>query len=231
MTTLLIIEDEAPIRDMLRFVLQQTNFSVMEAEDTKQAYTLLAKKIPDLILIDWMLPNASGVDFVGQLKKNPTTAEIPIIMLTARAEEENKITGLEAGVDDYVVKPFSPRELIARIHAVLRRTNMSNYKIEVDGLCLEPTQKKVTLDNKLLKLSPTEYRLLHFFMSHPNRIHSREKLLNRVWEMQMDIDERTVDASIRRLRRVLGPEYRKRILTVRGDGYQFHNKQFENDAE
>ncbi len=231
MTTLLIIEDEAPIRDMLRFVLQQTNFTIMEAEDSKQAYALLTEKTPDLILIDWMLPNASGVDFVRQLKKNPGTQEIPIIMLTARATEENKITGLEAGVDDYVVKPFSPRELIARIHAVLRRTNMTHEKIEVAGLCLEPAQKKVTLNNKQLKLSPTEYRLLHFLMSHPNRIYSREKLLNRVWGMQMDIDERTVDASVRRLRALLGPEHRQRIVTIRGEGYQFHNQKIEHGAQ
>jgi two-component system phosphate regulon response regulator PhoB len=222
--TILIIEDEAPIRDMLRMLLQPAGFNVSEAEDGTQAEHLLHEQLPDIILLDWMLPNASGIDITQRLKKDPRYADIPIILLTARAMEENKIKGLNAGADDYIVKPFSPRELLARIQAVLRRSSTQQEHIELDGLRLETSTQRVTLQDETIKLGPTEYRLLHFFMTHPERVYDRAQLLDRVWKQQSDVDDRTVDACIRRLRKALGSTYAKRIETVHGTGYRFSNK-------
>lgn len=222
--TILVVEDEAAIREMLNFSLGRAGFDVHEAADARQAQDMINEQVPDLVLLDWMLPGTSGVDLAQKLRHNSRTRELPIILLTARGEEENKIKGLEAGADDYVTKPFSTQELIARIRAVLRRvvTNGSDEVIKIGQLSLDTVSHRVTVDEKPLELGPTEFRLLHFFMSHAERVFSRSQLLDQVWGNNVYIEERTVDVHIRRLRRALetfGCD--KYIQTVRGAGYRF----------
>jgi two-component system phosphate regulon response regulator PhoB len=222
--SILVVEDEAAIREMLNFSLGKAGFSVQEAADARQAQDMMNKSVPDLVLLDWMLPGISGVDLANKLRQAKRTHNVPIIMLTARGEEENKIKGLEAGADDYVTKPFSTRELIARINAVLRRTggDSEGEVLEVGGLKLDTVGHRVTVDNQPLELGPTEFRLLHFFMTHAERVFSRSQLLDQVWGDHVYIEERTVDVHIRRLRRVLeAHDCDKYIQTVRGAGYRF----------
>lgn len=222
--SILVVEDEAAIREMLNFSLGKAGFSVQEAADARQAQDLMNKSVPDLVLLDWMLPGISGVDLAHKLRQAKRTHNVPIIMLTARGEEENKIKGLEAGADDYVTKPFSTRELIARINAVLRRTggDSEGELLEVGGLKLDTVGHRVTVDNQPLELGPTEFRLLHFFMTHAERVFSRSQLLDQVWGDHVYIEERTVDVHIRRLRRALEAyDCDKYIQTVRGAGYRF----------
>ncbi|MDZ7750989.1 MAG: phosphate regulon transcriptional regulator PhoB [Gammaproteobacteria bacterium] len=221
---ILIVEDEAPIREMVRFAVGNAGFEVSEAADAHQAQTVIADRCPDLILLDWMLPGMSGVDLARRLKRGDTTRDVPIIMLTARGEEEHKVKGLEAGADDYVTKPFSPRELVARIKAVLRRVSPEgeNERIEMGGLALDAAGHRVVADGREVHLGPTEYRLLQFFMGHPERVYTRGQLLDRVWGGNVYIEERTVDVHIRRLRKVLAPYgYDRFVQTVRGSGYRF----------
>jgi len=179
-----------------------------------------------LILLDWMLPGTSGVELARRLKKEEATAEIPIIMLTAKVEEDNKIQGLEVGADDYITKPFSPRELVARLKAVLRRTTPPGVEtpIEVDGLTLDPVGHRVTTETGALNIGPTEYRLLQFFMTHQERVYTRSQLLDQVWGGNVYVEERTVDVHIRRLRKALGDQYDHLIQTVRGTGYRFSTR-------
>lgn len=222
--TILVVEDEAAIREMLNFSLGRAGFDVHEAADARQAQDMINQQVPDLVLLDWMLPGTSGVDLAQKIRHNARTRELPIILLTARGEEESKIKGLEAGADDYVTKPFSTQELIARIRAVLRRvvTTGSEAVIKVGQLSLDTVSHRVTVDDKALELGPTEFRLLHFFMSHAERVFSRSQLLDQVWGNNVYIEERTVDVHIRRLRRALetyGCD--KYIQTVRGAGYRF----------
>lgn len=221
---ILVVEDEAPIRDMIRLALELDKFEVMEAENTKQAELKIAHRIPNLILLDWMLPGVNGIEYAKQLKRNPTLKDIPIIILTAKAEEENKIKGLEIGADDYITKPFSPRELIARIKTVLRRGPLINTEgiIQLNGLNINTITQEVTLHDKPIILSPLEYRLLYFLATHPNTVYSRDQLLTRVWGADAYPDERTVDVQIRRLRKAL-EQYGDPapIQTVRGTGYKF----------
>jgi len=222
--TILIVEDESAVRDMLRFTLQQDDLNVQEAIETIAAERLIAQNPPDLILLDWMLPGKSGVEFARQLKHNPETSDIPIIMLTARGEENDKILGLESGADDYITKPFSTRELQARIRAILRRTTplRNDEKIEIRDLSLDTASHRVLASGKRLELGPTEFRLLHFFMTHQERVYSRTQLLDQVWGTNTFIEERTVDVHIRRLRRALEPTHHDSLLqTVRGAGYRF----------
>ncbi len=222
--TLLIIEDEAPIRDMINFALAPAGFKLILTGSVAEAERSLAKHIPDLILLDWMLPGTSGIDFAKKLKQNPKTREIPIIMLTAKAEEENKIKGLETGADDYITKPFSPRELTARIKAMLRRGPLVSPDgvIQINQLCIDVNTHQVTINNQLLELTPIEYKLLYFFATHQDRIYSREQLLDHVWGTENYIDERTVDVQVRRLRcRLQTHGYDHYIKTMRGTGYQF----------
>ncbi|MGD9107549.1 MAG: response regulator [Gammaproteobacteria bacterium] len=216
---ILLVEDEAPIRAMIRFALHH-DFKIEEAESVKCAHQKIASKIPDLILLDWMLPDKSGIDFIKELKKNPLTRDIPIIMLTAKAEEENKVRGLTTGADDYITKPFSPRELIARVKTVLRRGPLATPKdlIHIKNLCINTKTSEAKIDDKLLKLTAQEYKLLHFFATHQNRVYSRNQLIDYIWGGASDIDERSVDASIKRLRKKLGTDW---IQTVRGVGYRF----------
>ncbi|NVK54517.1 MAG: phosphate regulon transcriptional regulator PhoB [Alteromonadaceae bacterium] len=223
----LLVEDEAPIRDMLSFVLEQSGFEIIEAEDYDIAQQKLVEPYPDLILLDWMLPGGSGVQLAKSLKQHEFTRDIPVIMLTARGEEDDKIRGLDAGADDYITKPFSPKELVARIKAVMRRVTptSSEQPIEFNGLKLEPVSHRVAADDEALDMGPTEYKLLHFFMTHPERVYSREQLLDNVWGTNVYVEDRTVDVHIRRLRKAIGGKgHDAMIQTVRGAGYRFSTK-------
>ena len=224
---ILIVEDEQPIREMVVFALANAGYEVREAADARQAQASIADRLPDLILLDWMLPGISGIDYARRLKKDELTRELPIIMLTARAEEEDKVQGLESGADDYVTKPFSPRELVARIRAVLRRGGPAaeDEILRAGDLSLDLASHRVSAGEAPLDMGPTEYRLLEFFMSHPERVYSRSQLLDRVWGSNVYVEERTVDVHIRRLRKVLEPHgYDGLIQTVRGAGYRFSTR-------
>ncbi|BAV32679.1 transcriptional regulator PhoB [Sulfuricaulis limicola] len=221
---ILIVDDEPAIRQMVCLALAQASYDCLEAGDTAEARTKILADKPDLILLDWMLPKVSGMDYARQLRREKLTEDIPVIMLTARTEEEDKVRGLDSGVDDYITKPFSTRELLARIRALLRRTSphAAELAVETGGLSLDPVTHRVTAANKALSLGPTEFRLLHFFMTHPERVHSRERLLNDVWGNNVYVEERTVDVHIRRLRKILTPTGHDRLIqTVRGTGYRF----------
>lgn len=221
---LLVVEDEDAIRAMLALVLQQAGFDVIAASESDKAQKLLLETAPDLILLDWMLPGVSGVEWARRLKKDPSYREIPIILLTARGEEEDKVRGLEIGADDYMTKPFSPKELVARIRAVLRRSGKSLDlgQITIGDLILDTEQHRFSIGDKLLEISPTEFRLMQFFMSHPDKVYSRTQLLDQVWGRSVYIEERTVDVHIRRLRKILGEYGREELVqTVRGFGYRF----------
>jgi len=223
----LIIEDEQPIREMICFALENAGFEIQEAADARQAQVVIAEALPDLILLDWMLPGVSGIEYARRLKKEDLTKEIPIIMLTARTEEEDKVQGLESGADDYVTKPFSPRELVARIKAVLRRGGppAEDEILKANELLLDTASHRVSVGDKSLEIGPTEYRLLEFFMSHPERVYSRGQLLDRVWGSNVYVEERTVDVHIRRLRKVLESHGHDALIqTVRGSGYRFSTR-------
>lgn len=225
--TILLVEDEAPIRDMLNFVLEQSGFNVVEAEDYDVGLEKIKEPYPDLILLDWMLPGGSGVQLAKKLKQHEFAKDIPLIMLTARGEEDDKIRGLEAGADDYVTKPFSPKELVARIKAVMRRVTPTSKEepIEFNGLVLEPVSHRVTSHEEAIEMGPTEFKLLHFFMTHPERVYSREQLLDNVWGTNVYVEDRTVDVHIRRLRKAISLNgHDSLIQTVRGSGYRFSVK-------
>jgi two-component system phosphate regulon response regulator PhoB len=224
---ILLVEDEKPIRDMIAFGLRRAGFEVSEAEDCAGARARIADRRPDLLLVDWMLPDMSGLELTRQLKRDKDTQELPVIMLTARADESDKITGLEGGADDYITKPFSPRELLARIKAVLRRAAPGGIEetVEAEGLTLDQAGHRVMAGEAPVSLGPTEYRLLSFFMTHPERVYSRGQLLDRVWGGNVYVEERTVDVHIRRLRKALEEHgYDRFIQTVRGAGYRFSTR-------
>ena len=222
---ILIVEDEAPIRDMLCFVLEQNGYQTSTASDYGAAINQLVEPYPDLVLLDWMLPGGSGIQIAKKMKQHDLTRAIPIIMITARGEEEDKVRGLEVGADDYVTKPFSPKELMARIKAVIRRVAPTSLDevIDVQGLKLDPVSHRVMVEETPLDMGPTEFRLLHFFMTHPERVYSREQLLDHVWGTNVYVEDRTVDVHIRRLRKAIGGHDRL-IQTVRGAGYRFSVK-------
>ena len=220
---ILIVEDEASIREMVRFSVGHAGFNVREAGDIEQAYERIADRIPDLILLDWMLPDVSGIEFAMRLKQADLTRRIPLIMLTARTEEIDRLKGFEIGADDYVTKPFSPRELTARIKAVLRRSSPEDDEdqLEVNGLVLDMIGHRVKAQGTEIHMGPTEFRLLHFLMSNSDRAFSRDQLLDRVWGVNVYVEDRTVDVYIRRLRKVMAPfGYDRLIQTVRGLGYR-----------
>ena len=223
---ILIVDDEAPIREMIVVALEMAGYQCLEAEDGKQAHAITIDQKPDLILLDWMLPGVTGIELARRLKRDELTASTPIIMLTAKGEEDNKIQGLESGADDYITKPFSPRELVARLKAVLRRTQTAgqNEPIEVQGVMLDPISHRVSIDGSPADMGPTEYRLLQFFMTHQERAYTRSQLLDHVWGGNVYVEERTVDVHIRRLRKALGQGHEKLIQTVRGTGYRFSIK-------
>lgn len=223
-TKLLIVEDESAIREMIGFALSRAGYAYQEAADAEQAEALVLQEPPLLILLDWMLPGQSGIDFARRLKKSEATRHVPIIILTARGEEADKVKGLEVGADDYVTKPFSPNELLARIKAVLRRTTpqATDDALEIGGLHLDPASHLVTSAGHTVPIGPTEFRLLHFFMTHAERVYSRAQLLDLVWGSNVYVEERTVDVHIRRLRKTLEPFHHDALIqTVRGSGYRF----------
>lgn len=224
---ILVVDDEAPIRDMLRIALEMAEYEVLEAADAQDAHAVILDAKPDLILLDWMMPGTSGIELARRLKRDDVTKDMPIIMLTAKGEEDNKIQGLEIGADDYITKPFSPRELVARLKAVLRRAQAvsNNEPIYVEGLCLDPVSHRVTINDQPIQIGPTEYRLLEFFLTHQERVYTRSQLLDHVWGSNVYVEERTVDVHIRRLRKALTLEDHDRFIqTVRGAGYRFSSK-------
>ncbi len=221
---ILVVEDEEAIREMLVMVLEQANLTVIAVGSAEQARESLADNMVDLIILDWMLPGISGVELARRLKNEPGYKELPIILLTARGEEEDKIRGLEIGADDYVTKPFSPKELIARIKAVMRRSGKLSESglLSVGDLTLDAEQHKLTIAGRSLEVSPTEFRLMQFFMTNPDKVYSRTHLLDQVWGRSVYIEERTVDVHIRRLRKILAEYGREELIqTVRGFGYRF----------
>lgn len=221
---ILIVEDEPAIQELLAFNVTQAGFQVLCADDAASAWKHIHEGAPDLILLDWMLPGTSGVELARQLRTEVRSKAIPIIMLTARGEERDKVLGLESGADDYITKPFSPRELMARIRAALRRhvPKMSEETVALGGLELSPVAHRVSASGAAVELGPTEFRLLHFFMTHPERVYSRVQLLDQVWGSQAFVEERTVDVHIRRLRASLEPVGMAGLVqTVRGSGYRF----------
>lgn len=221
--TILVVEDEPGIQEVLKFNLGQHGHDVLVAPDAEEAFGMLRGALPDLILLDWMLPGMSGIDFARRVRADHRLKGVPIIMLTARTEERDKVLGLDIGADDYITKPFSPRELMARIKAVLRRRapQMTEDPVEIAGLRLDPVSHRVYGDGTPLELGPTEFRLLHFLMTHPERVYSRSQLLDHVWGDHVFVEERTVDVHIRRLRSALEPTGHNRLIqTVRGSGYR-----------
>lgn len=221
---ILLVEDEAAIRDMVLYTLGRDDFSIEAVSDVPQAKVYLQANVPDLILLDWMLPGISGIDYAATLKADPKTKHIPLIMLTAKAEEENKVRGLTIGADDYVTKPFSPRELVARINSVLRRGVLLDVGgvIEVRDLHIDTKQHEVTIAGNCVELSKNEYKLLLFFAKHQQHVVTRDQLIDKVWQHGADIDARAVDVLIRRLRKALSPfGYDQYIRTVHGVGYKF----------
>jgi two-component system phosphate regulon response regulator PhoB len=220
--TILVVEDEAPLVTLLRYNLEREGFSVLEAQDGDEAMAQAREQKPDLVLLDWMLPLVSGIEVCRQLRRNPETRAIPIVMLTARGEEGDKLRGLDSGADDYVTKPFSPSELIARIRAVLRRARPvpPDEMLRYEDISLDLAAHRVRRNGRELHLGPTEFRLLRFFLENPGRVFSREQLLDRVWGRDVYVEPRTVDVHIRRLRKAInGPKERDLIRTVRSAGY------------
>jgi two-component system phosphate regulon response regulator PhoB len=223
MSNVLVVEDESAIAELIAINLRHAGYEVTIAADAEAAQVALDGVLPDLAILDWMLPGQSGLALAKRWRGQPRTRELPIIMLTARAEEGDKIAGLDAGADDYLVKPFSPNELLARMRAVLRRKapEALDAAVELGGLRLDPATRRVTRNEQELKVGPTEFRLLHFFMTHPERVHSRAQLLDRVWGDHVFIEERTVDVHVKRLRETLAPARCAHMIeTVRGAGYR-----------
>jgi two-component system, OmpR family, phosphate regulon response regulator PhoB len=221
--TILVVEDEPAIQELIAFNLQAAGHVPLRADTAEEALSLVTHALPDLVLVDWMLPGASGIDLARHLRTEERTRQLPIIMLTAKADERDKVMGLEVGADDYITKPFSPRELLARIKAVLRRRapEATDDAVAIAGLALDPAAHRVTARGEQVSLGPTEFRLLHFLMTHPERVYSRAQLLDQVWGDHVFVEERTVDVHIRRLRKALEPSESDRVIqTVRGSGYR-----------
>jgi two-component system phosphate regulon response regulator PhoB len=221
---ILIVEDEQPIREMIAFALRRAGYEVSEAEDSRRARVQLTDRRPDLVLIDWMLPDMSGLELTRHIKRETATRDLPVIMLTARAAEGDKVAGLDGGADDYVTKPFSPRELLSRINAVLRRTGGTSEeeRVELGGLTMDRAAHRVSAQGADVPLGPTEYRMLEFFMMNPERVYTRAQLLDRVWGGNVYVEERTIDVHIRRLRKALEDVSMAHLIqTVRGSGYRF----------
>lgn len=221
---ILVVDDEEAIREMLNVALGAAGFSVLLAADAQMAHALIVDERPDLVLLDWMMPGTSGLELLRRLRRDELTRDLPVIMLTARAEEPSKISGLDAGADDYIAKPFSRRELVSRVRAVLRRSGSSTSEeiIEAGSLQLNAASHQVTIDGEDVSVGPTEFRLLRFFMSNPDRVYSRDQILNHVWGGNAYLDERTVDVHIRRLRKAIAKDgHEARVKTVRGSGYRF----------
>lgn len=230
--TILIVDDEPAIRDMIGITLDLAGFASITAETAHQAHVAIVDSRPDLVLLDWMLPGGSGIELARRLKRDELTSNLPIIMLTAKTSEDNKVQGLDVGVDDYITKPFSPRELVARIKAVLRRStgNQQDKVIRVFDLQLDPSSHRITIEDTPVDMGPTEFKLLKFFMSHQEKVFSRDHIQDQVWGGNVYLEERTIDVHIRRLRKALSSvektsiNYARLIQTVRGAGYRFSVK-------
>jgi two-component system phosphate regulon response regulator PhoB len=217
---ILIVEDDQGIQDMLEYALTPEGYKLYQAYTVKQAWEFIESKSPDIVLLDWMLPDNSGIDLLHRIRKYHSS--LPVIMVTARGEEEDRVLGLDVGADDYITKPFAVRELKSRIQAVLRRTMPEEQPIQIAGLFLDPVSQRVKVGEDALDLPPTEFRLLHYFMRHPDRVFSRTQLLDQVWGAQVYVEERTVDVHIRRLRKNLGMHHLESLVqTVHGRGYRF----------
>ena len=222
--TILLVDDEMAIRTMLCVALEAAGYNVLQAENAQQAHGIIIDRSPDLVLLDWMMPGTTGLELLRRLKRDELTEKIPVIMLTAKAEEDSKISGLDAGADDYIAKPFSPRELISRVKAILRRIGRDELKapICVGEMVFDPVGHRVTIANDPIDLGPTEYRLLQFFLTHQERVYSRDQILDYVWGGNVYLDERTVDVHIRRLRKAISVAgHENYVQTVRGAGYRF----------
>ena len=222
--TILLVDDETAIRDMLSLALEAADYNVLVAENAQQAHATIIDRHPDLVLLDWMMPGTTGLELLRRLKRDELTAKIPVIMLTAKTEEDSKISGLDAGADDYISKPFSPRELMSRVKAVLRRIDRNELKepITVGERIFDPIGHRVSIANEPINLGPTEYRLLQFFLTHQERVYSRDQILDYVWGGNVYLDERTVDVHIRRLRKAISVAgHENYVQTVRGAGYRF----------
>jgi len=222
--TVLIVDDEPAIRDMLKVALEMADFRCLEAKNAYEAQVTITDFSPDLVLLDWMMPEVTGIELLRRWRRHPETKDIPVIMLTAKAEEENLVKGLDTGADDYISKPFSPRELVARIKTIMRRVDSDGGEapVVIGEMIMDPVARSVTIASEPVALGPTEYRLLEFFLSHQNRAYTRDQLLNNVWGSNVYIDERTIDVHIRRLRKALAPHgYDNCVQTVRGFGYRF----------
>ncbi|MFA7554195.1 MAG: phosphate regulon transcriptional regulator PhoB [Spongiibacteraceae bacterium] len=224
--TILIVDDEAAIREMVRMSLEMAGFDCEEAGDIQQAHRMIVDNRPDLVLLDWMLPGGSGIELLRRIRKDDVLADLPVIMLTAKTEEDNKIQGLDVGADDYITKPFAPREMLSRVKAVMRRTGYgeADKVLTCKGLKLDPSSHRVYIGQQPINMGPTEFRLLKFFMTHQERAYSRSQLLDQVWGGNVYVEERTVDVHIRRLRKALSTDqadYSDLVQTVRGTGYRF----------
>ncbi|MFL2667676.1 MAG: phosphate regulon transcriptional regulator PhoB [Burkholderiales bacterium] len=222
--TILIVEDEPAIAELIDVALKRSGHHTLCANSVEEATRLIDRALPDLALIDWMLPGATGIDLIKRIRSNKRTQSMPIIMLTAKADEDDKLIGLEKGADDYITKPFSPKELVARIKAVLRRRapQLTDDIVETNGLQVDPVTHRVTINGEVIHMGPSEFRLLHFFMTHTERVHTRAQLLDQVWGDHVFVEERTVDVHIRRLRQALEKSgHDAYIQTVRGAGYRF----------
>ena len=220
--SILVIDDEPAIRDLLQIALDAAGFKVGLAEDAKQAYPIIIDTPPDLILLDWMMPGTSGIELLRRLRRDEIN--VPVIMLTAKVEEASKIAGLDSGADDYIAKPFSPRELVSRVKAILRRTSEESIKevIFAGALKLDQLNRRVNIGDTLISLGPTEYKLLQFFLTHQDRVYTRDQILDNVWGRNVYLDERTVDVHIRRLRKAISiAGHENYVQTVRGAGYRF----------
>ncbi|MCB1701569.1 MAG: phosphate regulon transcriptional regulator PhoB [Pseudomonadales bacterium] len=228
-STVLVVDDETAIRDMLRMALEIADFRCIEADNIQDAYTQVVDERPDIVLLDWMLPGGSGLEMLRRLKRGDTTRDLPVIMLTAKTAEDNVIQGLDVGADDYITKPFAPRELIARVRALLRRSGAGpgNERMQVSQLVVDGESRRVLVADQPVEMGPTEFKLLHFFISHPERAYTRGQLLDQVWGANVYVEERTIDVHIRRLRKALqapGGDYSNLIQTVRGTGYRFSSR-------
>ncbi|MCB1707257.1 MAG: phosphate regulon transcriptional regulator PhoB [Halioglobus sp.] len=227
--TVLVVDDETAIRAMLRMALEIADLRCIEADNIHDAYTRVVDERPDIVLLDWMLPGGSGLELLRRLKRGDTTRDLPVILLTAKTAEDNVIQGLDVGADDYITKPFAPRELIARVRALLRRSSsgQANERMQVSQLVLEGESRRVLIGEEPVEMGPTEFKLLQFFMTHPERAYTRGQLLDQVWGANVYVEERTIDVHIRRLRKALQApqgDYSNLIQTVRGTGYRFSSR-------
>jgi len=225
--TVLIVDDEAAIREMVSLALETAKFNVLEASDSQEGHAIIIDSQPDVVLLDWMMPGTTGLELLRRLRRDPLTEKIPVILLTAKTSEDSKITGLDSGADDFISKPFSPKELVSRIRAVIRRSTVTepSEPIKVGEMLFDPESHRVSICDEPVDIGPTEYRMLQFFLTHQERVYSRDQILDHVWGANVYLDERTVDVHIRRLRKAISVAgHEKYVQTVRGAGYRFSTR-------